>query len=67
MGVGPAVGFTAKSGKVLWGAFNQNIFSFAGDDDMPDVNVSILQPIFSVGLGDGWSTGLSEMSASYDW
>jgi hypothetical protein len=66
-GVGPAAGFTAKSGKVLWGAFNQNIFSFAGDDDMPDVNVSILQPILSVGLGDGWSTGVSEMSVTYDW
>ncbi len=66
-GLGPAAGFTAKSGKVLWGAFNQNIFSFAGDDDRPDVNVSILQPILSVGLGDGWSTGLSEMSATYDW
>jgi hypothetical protein len=36
-----------KNGKVLWGAFNQNVFSFAGDDDMPDVNVSILQPILS--------------------
>jgi hypothetical protein len=66
-GIGPAAGFTAKNGKLLWGAFNQNIFSFAGDDDMPDVNVSILQPILSVGLGDGWSTGLSEMSATYDW
>lgn len=66
-GVGPAAGFTAKNGKLLWGAFNQNIFSFAGDDDMPDVNVSILQPILSVGLGNGWSTGLSEMSVTYDW
>jgi hypothetical protein len=66
-GLGPAAGFTAKNGKVLWGAFNQNIFSFAGDDDMPDVNVSILQPILSVGLGNGWSTGLSEMSVTYDW
>lgn len=66
-GVGPAAGFTAKSGKLLWGAFNQNIFSFAGDDDMPDVNVSILQPILSVGLGNGWSTGVSEMSVTYDW
>ena len=52
---------------MLWGAFNQNIFSFAGDDAMPDVNVSILQPIASVGLGNGWSTGLSEMSFTYDW
>lgn len=66
-GIGPAAGFTAKSGKLLWGAFNQNIFSFAGDDSMPDVNLSILQPIASFDLGNGWSTGLSEMSATYDW
>lgn len=66
-GLGPAAGFTAKNGKLLWGAFNQNIFSFAGDDAMPDVNVSILQPIVSLGLGNGWSTGLSEMSATWDW
>ena len=66
-GIGPAAGFTAKSGKLLWGAFNQNIFSVAGDDEMPDVNLSILQPIASLGLGNGWSTGLSEMSATYDW
>jgi len=66
-GIGPAAGFTAKSGKLLWGAFNQNIFSVAGDDGMPDVNLSILQPIASLGLGNGWSTGLSEMSATYDW
>lgn len=66
-GLGPAVGFTAKSGKLLWGLFNQNVFSFAGNDDMPDVNTSIFQPIATVGLGDGWSTGLSEMSITYDW
>ncbi len=66
-GLGPAAGFTAKSGRLLWGAFNQNIFSLAGDDAMPDVNVSILQPIVSLGLGNGWSTGLSEMSATWDW
>ena len=66
-GIGPAAGFTAKNGKLLWGAFNQNIFSVAGDDDMPDVNISILQPIASFGLADGWLTGLSEMSATHDW
>lgn len=66
-GIGPAAGFTAKSGKLLWGAFNQNVFSFAGDDDMPDVNTSILQPIATIGLGNGWSTGLSEMSITYYW
>ncbi len=66
-GAGPAIGFTARSGKTLWGAFNQNIFSFAGDDSRDDVNVSIIQPILSHGLGHGWSVGTSEMSVTYDW
>ncbi len=66
-GIGPAAGFTAKTSRLLWGAFNQNLFSFAGDADMPDVNISILQPIATLGLGNGWSTGLSEMSVTYDW
>lgn len=66
-GIGPAFGFTAKRGKLLWGVFNQNIFSFAGDADMPSVNTTILQPIASIGLGNGWSAGLSEMSITYDW
>jgi hypothetical protein len=66
-GIGPAVGFTARNGKLLWGAFNQNIFTIAGDPDKPDVNVSLIQPILSYSLGDGWSVGLSEMSFAYDW
>jgi len=65
--IGPAAGFTAKSGKWLWGAFNQNLFNVAGNEDRADVNLSILQPIATYGLGGGWSTGLSEMSATYDW
>ena len=64
---GPALGFTVQADEILWGLFNQNLFSFAGDGSMPDVNVSTLQPIFNIGLGDGWSTGLSEMVFTYDW
>ncbi len=66
-GLGPAVGFTARSGHVLWGLFNQNIFTVAGDDERVDVNVSLIQPILSIGLGGGWSVGFSEMSITYDW
>jgi hypothetical protein len=65
--LGPAVGFTARQKKLLWGLFNQNLFSFAGDGDRPDVNVSVLQPILSRGLGHGWSVGSSEMTFAYDW
>jgi hypothetical protein len=65
--LGPAVGFTAKKGKFLWGAFNQNLFTYAGDDDRTPVNASVLQPILSYGLGHGWSVGCSEMTVTYDW
>jgi hypothetical protein len=65
--MGPALGFTAQSGNVLWGAFNQNLFTIDGDKDRPDINISTLQPIFNLGLGNGWSTGLSEMVITYDW
>jgi len=65
--MGPAVGFTAREGKLLWGVFNQNLFTFAGDQDRPDVNASVLQPILNYGLGGGWSVGFSEMTFTYDW
>ncbi len=64
---GPAVGFTARSGKLLWGAFNQNLFSYAGDAHRADVNVSSLQPIVNYSLPCQWSVGTSEMNLLYDW
>jgi hypothetical protein len=65
--LGPALGFTARKGKLLWGAFNQNLFTYAGDKDRTPVNASVLQPIVSYGLGHGWSTGVSEMTFTYDY
>lgn len=65
--VGPAVGFTAPKGPLLIGVFSQNLFSFAGDPDAPDVDVSILQPILNYSLGSGWSIGGSEMNVTWDW
>ncbi|MEM1235462.1 MAG: hypothetical protein AAGI10_00735 [Pseudomonadota bacterium] len=66
-GLGPAVGFSAQEGWGLWGLFNQNILTVAGDDDRPDVNISTLQPILNVPIGSGWSFGFSEMTFVYDW
>jgi hypothetical protein len=66
-GLGPAIGFTARESDFLWGFFNQNIFTVAGDDDREDVNVSIIQPIVNKSLGNGWSIGVSEMNITYDW
>jgi hypothetical protein len=65
--IGPAIGFVARSDKLMWGLFNQNLFSFAGDSDRDEVNVSILQPIVNYSLPDKWSIGTSEMNVTYDW
>jgi hypothetical protein len=65
--IGPAVGFTASQPGLLWGLFNQNLFSFAGDDARGDVNVSILQPILNYSLPNKWSISTSEMNITYDW
>ena len=67
-GLGPAFGFVNSSHKgFLFGLFNQNLFTVAGDGSRPDVNVSIVQPIVNKSLGKGWSLGASEMSVTYDW
>ncbi len=65
--IGPALGFVARSDKLMWGLFNQNLFSFAGNNDREDVHVSILQPILNYSLPDKWSIGISEMNITYDW
>lgn len=64
---GPALGFVARSSKFMWGVFNQNLFSFAGDEDRDDVGVSIVQPIVNYSLPNKWSIGVSEMNITYDW
>jgi hypothetical protein len=65
--IGPAIGFVARGEKLMWGLFNQNLFSFAGDSNREDVNVSILQPIVNYSLPEKWSIGTSEMNITYDW
>lgn len=67
---GPAIGFVARpANNLLMGMFNQNLFHVAGSQDLGqlDVNISNIQPILNVGLGSGWSVGLSEMQIVYDW
>ena len=57
----------ARSHKLLWGVFNQNLVTYAGNNDREDVNVSIIQPIVNFSLPDHWSIGTSEMNITYDW
>ncbi|WP_367646891.1 hypothetical protein [Ruegeria arenilitoris] len=65
--LGPAAGFAKQEKWGLWGLFNQNLFTVAGDGDRPDVNLSTVQPVFNYNLGNGWSAGTSEMVFVYDW
>ncbi|AXI48328.1 hypothetical protein C1J03_21440 [Sulfitobacter sp. SK012] len=66
-GIGPAFGFVARPSWGLAGLFNQNILTVAGNDDLPDINISTVQPILSASLGEGWSFGASDMTVVYDW
>jgi len=59
--------YVTRQPKLLWGLFNQNLFSFAGNGDREEVNISILQPIVNYSLPYNWSLGSSEMNATYDW
>lgn len=65
--IGPALGFVARAPGLLWGVFNQNLFSFAGEDDRDDVDISIIQPILNYSLPNKWSVGTSEMNVTFDW
>lgn len=53
--IGAAAGFLAQSRKLQWGVFNQNLYSFAGNDDREDVTLGIIQPIVNYSLPDHWS------------
>jgi hypothetical protein len=64
---GPAAGFVARNQKLLWGVFNQNLFTIAGNNDREGVDVSIIQPIISYSLPDKWSIGTSDMNITYDY
>jgi hypothetical protein len=65
--IGPALGFVVNQPGRLFGVFNQNLFSFAGDDDRDDVSLSTVQPIVNYSLPNKWSVGTSEMNFTYDW
>lgn len=64
---GPALGFVARRPSLMWGLFNQNLFSFAGNGRRDEVKLSILQPILNYSLPHKWSIGASEMNITYDW
>ena len=64
--VGPAVVVLAKPGHWLVGTLVQNIWSFAGDDDAPDVNVFSLQYFVNYNFPSGWYLS-STPTITADW
>lgn len=49
------------------GVILQNPISFAGDDDRPDVNQLLVQPIAQYNLPDGWYVSMGDFNWSFDW
>ena len=61
------------TGVALWqghgwtvGALANHLWSFAGDDDQPDVNSTFMQPFISYTTKDAWSFTLNTES-TYNW
>jgi hypothetical protein len=61
---GPAVVGVYTSGPWVVGAIVNQLWSFAGDDDRPDVNAMTLRPIINYNLPDGWFVGSSPTIAA---
>ena len=53
-GIGPSVIGLITPGKWVVGAFFNNIWSFAGDSDRPDVSRFLLQYFINYNLSNGW-------------
>jgi hypothetical protein len=65
-GAGPtAVGLWQGNGWTV-GALANHIWSFAGDDDVTDVNATFLQPFIAYTTADAWTFTLNTES-TYDW
>lgn len=63
---GPAV-IVAKTGRpVTWGGLVQHVWSFAGDSDRAEVNVTTVQPFFTYIMPGGWAANLTS-EATYNW
>ena len=51
---GPSVVALAMPGRWVLGALASNLWSFAGDDDRPDVNAMVIQPFVNYNFNKGW-------------
>jgi hypothetical protein len=65
-GVGPTGVFLWQKHGWTYGLLANHIWSYAGDDDQPDVNSTFLQPFGSYTWKNGFSLGVNTES-TYDW
>ena len=56
-GAGPTAVALTFHGPWVFGALINNVWSFAGDSDRPDVNQLLLQPFVNYNLPDAWYVG----------
>lgn len=65
-GAGPTGVVLVQRGPWTVGGLANHIWSFAGEDNRPDVNRSLIQPFVSYTTSDAWTFTLQTESA-YDW
>lgn len=66
-GIGPTVVVLKQEGKNTYGALANHIWSFAGDEDAPDVNATFLQPFFARAFGNAMTLTIqSESQANWE-
>ena len=65
-GAGPTAIVLKQSGPWTYGALANHIWSYAGDDDREDVNLTYLQPFLSYTTKNAWTFSLNAES-SFNW
>lgn len=67
-GIGPTGVVLKQIGDITVGALANHIWSVAGDDDMPDVNSTFLQPFVAKNFAGGYAITLNtELTQSWDY
>jgi len=65
-GAGPTAVAVRQSGPWTFAGLTNHIWSFAGDDDRPDVSLTLLQPSISYTTESAWQYTFSTES-TYNW
>ena len=67
-GIGPTGVVLKQIGDITLGALANHIWSVAGDDDMPDVNSTFVQPFIAKNFAGGYAISLNtELTQSWDY